>query len=221
MRFIGIGRHRMYVCSDVESSVTCTNRFSSSASFTHYAYTKGCSYFHSDPNHGRLRVNQTFYPTTLVNTSVEAFGHKLLGKGVLNIKDLGYVPEGVELYDTVIVMNVMVYSRNAFEFLETLYRTLKPGGLLFFHDRFFDNLESSSNCKMAGFLTHMIQVRGEFIEYFLSEEFFEHLPYYNTTQNEDQRRRGREWCPGNDLEMGVFAALRKKGGDAQKSAAAV
>jgi SAM-dependent methyltransferase len=203
----------------VISSRTCTNHFLSPALFIHHTYAPGCSYFHSEPNHGRLKVNQTFYPTTLVNTSVEAFGHKLLGDGVLNIKDLDYVPEGVELYDTVIVMNVMVYSRNAFQFLETLYRTLKPGGLLFFHDRFFDNLESSSHCKMAGFLTHMIQVRSEFIEYFLSEEFFEHVPYYNTTQNEDQRRRGREWCPGNDVELGVFAALRKKGGGAQKVAA--
>ena len=129
---------------------------------------------------------------------------------MLNTRELSYAPKGVELYDTVIVMNVMVYARNAFQFLETLYRTLKPGGLLIFHDRYFDNIETSSTCKMAGFLTHMIQVRSEFIEYFLSEEFFEHLPYYNTTQNEDQRRRGREWCLGIDNERGVFAALRKK-----------
>ena len=178
----------------------------------HYGKLEGCSYATAAPNLSRLRVNSTFYPTTVLNTSVESFGHTLLGEDVLNTKPLGYAPPGAQLYDTIIVMNVMVYARNAFQFLETLYRSLKPGGLLLFHDRFFDDPVRSSKCKTSGFLTNMIQVRSEFINYFLSEEFFERAPavYFNTEQNEDQRRRSREWCPYNDEERGVFAALRKK-----------
>ena len=86
---------------------------------------------------------------------------------------------------------------------------------------------------MAGFLTHMIQVRSTFLEYFLSDEFFHRLPstsngtiasasgsggtndvrvfeYYNTTQSADQQRRNRQWCPQHDDERGYFVALRKK-----------
>ena len=172
----------------------------------------------------KLMVNGTEYSAMTHNSSVEAFGEYMLGADVLQHKHLTYVPPSSSkhneaainlnavdhLYDTVIVMNVLVYSRNAFQFLETIYRTLKPGGLLIFHDRYFDDIVKSSQCKMAGFLTHMIQLRSSFIEYFLSDEFFENLPYKNTEQNIHQKRRNREWCPGHDDERGTFVALRKK-----------
>jgi hypothetical protein len=58
----------------------------------------------------------------------------------------------------------------------------------------------------------MIQVRSEFILYFLSEEFFEHdYPnYYNMEKTEGQKRRDHEWCPYHDEERGCFVAVRKK-----------
>ena len=178
----------------------------------------------------KLIVNGTEYNAMTYNSSVEAFAKHFWGEDVLQQKELSFIPpppssnKNVDIvddnngkegefeyqYDTVIVMNVLVYSRNAFQFLETIYRTLKPGGLLLFHDRYFDNIEQSSTCKMSGFITHMIQVRSNFIEYFLSSEFFEQLPYKNTTQNEHQKRRNREWCPNLDDEKGTFVALRKK-----------
>ena len=46
---------------------------------------------------------------------LEAFGVHVLGSDVLGVKDLGYQAESLapeHQYDTVIVMNVLVYSRN-------------------------------------------------------------------------------------------------------------
>tara|TARA_B110000090_G_C13368567_1_gene441056 strand:- start:740 stop:1927 length:1188 start_codon:yes stop_codon:yes gene_type:complete len=175
---------------------------------TNYARLEGCSY--AD---GNLIIKGKPYETKLINTSVEVFGHDFLGPDVLLKKSLSYAPENVILYDTVVVMNVLVYSRNAFEFLETVYRSLKPGGLLIFHDRWFDDvmpIERSTRCKMSGFLQHMIQVRKDFLQYFLGEEFFEQAPYHNSTRNEHQLFRMREWCPNMDDERAYFVALRKK-----------
>lgn len=65
-------------------------------------------------------------------------------------------------YDTVIVMNVLVYALDAFEFLSTVHNALKPGGLLLFHDRYFDNWAKSSKCKTAGFTVNVLQVTSIF-----------------------------------------------------------
>jgi SAM-dependent methyltransferase len=159
-----------------------------------------------------LKVKDKTYPTTAINSSVEAFAKHYMGNDVLLSQALNYVPTNmdIKLFDTVIVMNVLVYSRNAFEFLETIYRFLKPGGLLLIHDRYFDNYVHSSKCKMAGFLTHMIQVKSDVLNYFISDDFFDHQPYYNTTQNSHQKRRNREWCPYHDDEKGFFVAITKK-----------
>ena len=110
------------------------------------------------------------YAATTVNCSVEAYGRRYLGSGALLQMPLNSTytydkmsgkggagagaapPAAFEQFDTVIVMNVLVYSRNAFEFLETLYRTLKPGGLLIFHDRYFDDPVKSSRCVSVSLL---------------------------------------------------------------------
>ena len=41
-------------------------------------------------------------------------------------------------YDTVIAFNVITHVQNGYEWLEGLYHTIKPGGLLLFSDYYFD-----------------------------------------------------------------------------------
>ena len=171
-----------------------------------YGKLEGCSY-----RGGTLKVNNSAYPTTLANVSTETFGKRYLGENILNQTPLDFVVPNATLFDTVIVMNVLVYSANAFEFLETIYRVLKPGGLLLFHDRYFLDMVKSSRCKTAGFQSHMIQVKKDFLDFFLSH--FEHEPFLNTKQNSLQKDRSWSWCGNQDFEIGYFVAVRKRGGN--------
>jgi len=132
--------------------------------------------------------------TTLVESTVEAWGAANKGRG---------------LFDTVICMNVLVYAQDAFKFLETLHGALKPGGLLLFHDRWFDNPAVSSACKMSGFMTNVLQLRPPLLDHFLS--LFDTSLFYNTNQTIDQAYRSKHWCgTDRDNERGYFVAGRKK-----------
>lgn len=110
-------------------------------------------------------------------------------------------------FDTVVVMNVLVYSRDAFDFLETVYGSLRPGGLLIFHDRWFLDTVKSSECKTAGFEVNMIEVSKTLLDHFLSK--FQHRPFLSTEQTELQIMRSRDWCGWKDDEQGYWAAVTK------------
>ena len=137
-------------------------------------------------------VAEAAWPTRLVDSTVEAFGRA--------------PGEAKEQYDTVICMNVLVYAQSAIEFLQTLHNSLRPGGLLLFHDRWFDAPAVSSKCRMSGFLTNVLQVKRPLLDAFLSHYEFR---YYNTNQTAGQAFRSREWCRG-DNERGYFVAGVKK-----------
>lgn len=141
----------------------------------------------TDEHHGT-------YPTVLSNLTVEAFGK---------------LPENDGKFDTVVMMNVLVYAKNALEFLQTLHKTLRPGGTLVFHDRWFNDPVHSSKCKFAGFAMHIIQVRKELLDYFLESSFTPH-PFVSTEQTEGQVARSRDWCKWKDDEMGYWAIVKKK-----------
>ncbi len=68
-----------------------------------YKKIVGCTYFESN-----LVINGLQIKVRLVNNTVEEFGKAITAYG--------------GPYDTVIMMNVLVYSLDAFKFLETLYR---------------------------------------------------------------------------------------------------
>lgn len=89
-----------------------------------YGKLDGCTY-----QGGVFKVNSSStmksYRTHLFNTSVEKWGERHFGEGVLLQTPIDYLPHNVTVeqqYDTVIVMNTLVYSNHAFKFLETVYR---------------------------------------------------------------------------------------------------
>eukprot|EP00981_Chlorochromonas_danica_P012928 scaffold5574_cov162-Ochromonas_danica.AAC.3 len=155
----------------------------------HYQSIKGCSYYD-----GQLVVNNTVFPTTLSNLTIEAFGATLSTQG--------------GLYDTVILMNVIVYAQDALKILETVYSALKPNGLLIFHDRYFDNWIKSSKCKTAGFSVNIQQVSETTLDHFL-ESAFSREPFFNTNQTKEQIDRSKHWCRWLDDEKGYFVIVHK------------
>lgn len=157
----------------------------------HYKTVARCPYAT-----GSLKINDTSYPTTLVNTSIEVFGEKML---------VGQQLQGT--YDTVILMNVLVYAQDALKILEIMYASLKMGGLLLFHDRFFEDSVRSSRCKTAGFIVNVLQVSKGLLDHFL--DHFSHEPFFNANQTAEQLSRSVNWCLRQDNEVGYFVAVRK------------
>jgi hypothetical protein len=88
-----------------------------------------------------------------------------------------------------------------------MHRSVKMGGLLIFHDRWFDNHVISSKCNTAGFFTNILQVSKPLLEHFLT--FFGDVIYMNTNQTADAAHRSKYWCLGKDEERGYFAIVRK------------
>lgn len=153
-----------------------------------YQATKGCAYAS-----GQFTVGDKTYKTRLLDKPVEVLSRS---------GDLG-------MYDTVVVMNVIEYSRNGLKFLETLHRVLKPGGLLLFHHRSFDTHVKSSRCKFAGFAINIVQLTSrvfdKFFEGFVLEPFYK--PKLLTTF---AHQRSLHWCGSLDNETAYYAAVRKR-----------
>ena len=120
----------------------------------------------------------------------------------------GRVPEHQGAFDTVVMMNVLVYAQDALAFLSTLHSSLKVGGTLIFHDRWFEDPVSSSHCKFVGFAMHIIQVRRALLQHFLDSSFSVE-PLINTAQTRGQVDRSRDWCKWKDDETGYFAIVKK------------
>ena len=75
--------------------------------------------------------------------------------------------EFVDVFDTVILINVIEHVSDLFLFLSRIYFSLKPGGLLIFHERWHDDAEAS-NCALGSFELHPIRVKKEVLDHFLS-----------------------------------------------------
>lgn len=155
-----------------------------------YKLIKACSY-----ESGRFTVNGTSFPTELSTSPVESFDLNL-GR-----------PR--RQFDTVICMNVLVYAQNAYKFLTALYESVKPGGLLLFHERWFDNVvKSSVVCgKTSGFMVNVLQVTRPVLDHFMSH--FTSELFLSTNQTANQQRRSRDWCRNEDQERSYWAAVRK------------
>lgn len=69
----------------------------------------------------------------------------------------------VTQYDTVMSINVIEHVQDAFKYLSGLYLSLKTGGLLIFHDRYYLNAEITN-----GDLYHPIRIKRRLLDHFLS-----------------------------------------------------
>ena len=138
-----------------------------------YKEIRGCSYYAGTLRHFHTPSTVAL---TLSNLTVEAFSQ---------------VHKGIQ-YDTVVMMNVLVYSQNAFQFLQALYDMLKPGGLLIFHERWFKDSPTSSRCNTAGFFTNILQVSKGLLDHFLTA--FPDTIFYSTNKTENQCHRSKYWC---------------------------
>lgn len=152
-----------------------------------YKVIQGCTYYS-----GQFVANGRSYPTILSNLSVEQFSRQ---------------PVRMKQYDTVICMNVLVYALDAFQFLQTLYEAVRPGGMLIFHDRWFENSALSSRCKTAGYTINVVQVCKPLLEHFMSK--FDQMPFLTTNMTTDQKHRASSWCHGLDTEPAYWAVVTK------------
>ena len=66
-------------------------------------------------------------------------------------------------YDTLISINVIEHVQDAFQYLTGLYVSLKPGGLLIFHDRYYSNLQITD-----GDIYHPVRIKQKVLDHFLS-----------------------------------------------------
>mmetsp|Transcript_21399 Transcript_21399/g.50876 ORF Transcript_21399/g.50876 Transcript_21399/m.50876 type:complete len:413 (-) Transcript_21399:165-1403(-) len=76
-------------------------------------------------------------------------------------------------YDTLVSINVIEHVQNAYSYLTGLHRALKPGGLLIYHDRFFDD-PNEGNCVLGVNHYHPIRITRMVLDMFLDqfEEIF-------------------------------------------------
>jgi len=114
----------------------------------------------------------------------------------------------VEEFDTMVMINVLEHTYNAYDILGNLWKALKPGGLLIFHERWHDNRLDDSrywglsdNTDMQpidiGKAYHPVRVRKPVIDHFLS-----HFDIYYTNTS-------TPWMKARQ-ELGVYAIGRKR-----------
>ena len=73
-----------------------------------------------------------------------------------------------EVFDTVVMVNVLEHTNNAVSLLRGLYNAIKPGGLLIFNERWWDSMVRPTTSFDLNTLYHPIRVKKAVIEKFLS-----------------------------------------------------
>ncbi len=85
-------------------------------------------------------------------------------------------------YDTLISINVIEHVKNAFDYLSGLYYSLRPGGKLIFHDRYY-----SDDHIVDGDVYHPVRIKRAILDTFLegfSVEFNNCSAAYDGRPNE-------------------------------------
>lgn len=103
-------------------------------------------------------------------------------------------------FDTVLSINVIDHVWDAYQFLGNIYKALKPGGILIFHDRFSPNPNYLDKVLGPGNHLHPVRVsRGVFNHFF---EQFEEIYMFEGQTTEMIKRMGGE--------VGFYFIGRKK-----------
>lgn len=83
-----------------------------------------------------------------------------------------------KMYDTLVSINVIEHVQNAYSFLEGLHRVIKPGGLLVFHERYYEK-PMDGDCVLGVNFFHPIRITKNVLDAFL--ELFD-VVYLSTDQ---------------------------------------
>jgi len=105
-------------------------------------------------------------------------------------------------FDTVMVMNVIEHTENAFKFLKNAYHTVKPGGTLIMHERFYADPPIGDRV-LGHNILHPIRLKKVVFDQFLAQ--FD-ARYMRTEDIEAFKRRGAAeqgfWVVGKKLAAG-------------------
>jgi len=103
-------------------------------------------------------------------------------------------------YDTVLVMNVIEHVVDASEFLTSVYQALRPGGVLIWGERYFEDPDESSTKVLGPATLHPIRLTRKYTDHFLS--YFDPI-YTSNYDTPENQARGFE-------EQGYFFMGKKK-----------
>lgn len=105
-----------------------------------------------------------------------------------------------EFFDTVLSINVIEHVYNAMDFLTAMYNAVKPGGILVFGERYFDDPDRDTEVLGPATL-HPIRLKRVFLQHFLRLFDVLYLGDHNTSYMRSRR-------PAN--EVGFYFIGRKK-----------
>lgn len=85
-------------------------------------------------------------------------------------------------YDVVVSINVVEHVQDAFNYLTGLYASVKKGGILIFHERYYNSAPEITN----GDKYHPVRVKQSVFDILLHPSLF-HVIYNNCTAKYEQR----------------------------------
>jgi 2-polyprenyl-3-methyl-5-hydroxy-6-metoxy-1,4-benzoquinol methylase len=103
-------------------------------------------------------------------------------------------------FDSLLSINVIDHIWDAYQFLSNIYNSLKPGGILIFHDRFSPNPKYLNSVLGYGNLYHPIRVSKKIFNHFFDQ--FEEIYMFEGLTKEMIKRQGGE--------VGFYFIGRKK-----------
>ena len=148
-------------------------------------------------------IKRNFKTISLLDPGIPAYLTDVPGcsykNGTLKSKPVRLLKYGAEKliideyfgkFDTVLSINVIDHVWDAYQFLQNLYDSLKPGGILIFHDRFSPNPKYLDAVLGPGNNFHPIRVSKKIFNHFFEQ--FEEIYMFEGQTHEMIRRKGGE-----------------------------
>ncbi len=133
---------------------------------------------------------------TYKNKTLKGKSVRLLKYGAEKLID----DENFGKFDTLMSINVIDHIWDAYQFLSNIYNSLKPGGILIFHDRFSPYPNYLNKILGGGNRFHPIRVSKKIFNHFF-DQFEEIYMFEGLTNDMIQRKAG---------EVGFYFIGRKK-----------